>query len=234
MPDGTHQYYIGFIIDNADWVRESNENNNVFSFTPPITFDRLSLPDTPILTSPSNGATDVSINPTLTWESGGGGAHDYYTFEVRDESYNLFSGNSLNEIEDIGPLIPNMTYTWHVNATNSAGTSPWSDLWTFTTAPDTDVGKVEEELPQVFALHPNYPNPFNSGTTIRFDLEKAGFVELKILDIQGKEITSLISESKDAGSYQCVWDSGDLPSGIYLYRLQTDSHIETRKMIFQK
>ena len=226
-------WYVGFIIDFSFRVTEDNENDNRWYFTPSITIP-LALPNAPILDSPADGATNVSINPRLTWINGGGGAADYYTVEVRDESYDLVSGNASNEWKDIGPLTPNMSYTWRVNATNSSGSSPWSDMWTFTTAPDADVDKIEDVLPQVFALHPNYPNPFNSETTIPFDLEKSEFVELKILDIQGKEITSLISEFKESGSYQYIWNAKDIPSGIYLYRLQTDNHVETRKLILQK
>ena len=93
----------------------------------------------------------------------------------------------------------------------------------------------EENIrPESMMLYQNYPNPFNPTTTIQFQLKEAGFVELKIFDLRGKEIETLMKESKDKGVYNCVWDAKDLPSGIYLYRLKVGDHIETKKLILQK
>ena len=544
IPGG--EYSLGVFADAEDDIDEYVEDNNKKLFVyPKINIPATDLPNAPVLIVPSNGAMNVSINPKLQWQHGGGGTPDYYKIEVRDEFGTLVvSANSSNAHETVGPLSYNTTYTWHVQAVNSYGSSPWSDSWTFTTeggsgpidkswyeqitddgrmlysvdavsehigwtcgrntalfrttdggenwtdaagnspghrfysidaldeytavatgynfdfdlydiqktvdggntwtqtysqdgpirhihmfdalngravgdpvngawtvletsdggdswsmmptcpsaiegdfgyycgvnwyssdagwfgtnsskayhTPDrgnqwlnvvipelprvtsiafepsgnvgigcsgsdsqmartndggtsweniavpqqgtiynmhhadggfwtlinwdiwmsnnlgdtwehettaprylrdisfygsnenrtgwavgnrgiimrygTETTGIEQHdaynRPEMISLLQNYPNPFNAETTIIFDLEKPGFVDLKILDIQGKEIASLISEFKEAGSYQFTWDAGELPSGIYLYRLQTDSHIETRKLIMQK
>ena len=100
-----------------------------------------------------------------------------------------------------------------------------------------DMGAYEFSEPcqaQKFMLYQNYPNPFNPMTTIRFVLKQSYFVELKMYDIRGREIETLISGIREAGAHDLDWNTGDLPSGIYLYRLKAGGYVETRKVILQK
>jgi len=83
-------------------------------------------------------------------------------------------------------------------------------------------------------LHQNYPNPFNPSTTIEFNIPKTGEVTLKVFNILGEEVATLISDRLSAGSYSYEWDASSLVSGVYLYRLQAGDYIETRKMILMK
>ena len=92
----------------------------------------------------------------------------------------------------------------------------------------------DKTVPKTYRLAQNYPNPFNPITTICFDLPKSSFVTLKIFNILGKEITTLVNEKRSAGEYKMEWNSKGLPSGIYLYRLKTGDFIETRKLVLQK
>jgi hypothetical protein len=89
-------------------------------------------------------------------------------------------------------------------------------------------------IPRKFALHPNYPNPFNPITTIEFDLPKTSEVTLKIFNILGEEVTTLLSNRLSAGSYSYEWDASTLASGVYLYRLQAGDYVETRKLILMR
>lgn len=94
-------------------------------------------------------------------------------------------------------------------------------------------------LPSVFAVRPNYPNPFNPMTTISFDLAKPGHVRVAIYDISGRLVRTLVSEDRAAGSHAVIWDGaneagGRAASGQYLYRVTTDSHDVTRKMLMVK
>jgi predicted GH43/DUF377 family glycosyl hydrolase len=75
-------------------------------------------------------------------------------------------------------------------------------------------------IPQRFILHQNYPNPFNPSTTIEFDLPKTSEVSLKIFNIHGEEVATLVSDRLTAGNYTYEWDASNLASGVYLYRLQ--------------
>jgi len=85
-----------------------------------------------------------------------------------------------------------------------------------------------------FILYQNYPNPFNPTTTIIFDLPKTCHVMLKVYNILGEEVFTLISASLLTGSYQYEWDASNLASGVYLYRLQAGDYIETRKMVMMR
>jgi hypothetical protein len=90
------------------------------------------------------------------------------------------------------------------------------------------------ESPTTFSLNQNYPNPFNPSTTITFQLEKAGMTTLKIYDILGREIATLVNESLMAGGYKAKWNAASVSSGLYLYKLQSGNSVETRKMMFMK
>jgi hypothetical protein len=85
-----------------------------------------------------------------------------------------------------------------------------------------------------YHLSQNYPNPFNPSTTIEFDLPKTSNVTLKIFNILGEEITTLVSDRLNAGSFNYEWTASDLASGVYLYRLEAGDHIETRKMVLMR
>lgn len=87
------------------------------------------------------------------------------------------------------------------------------------------------ELPVEFALYQNYPNPFNPTTTIEFVLPEETFVNLKIYNVLGEEITTLLSNKLPAGNHKRVWNAGKLPSGIYLYCIQAGNFVQTKKLI---
>ena len=88
--------------------------------------------------------------------------------------------------------------------------------------------------PLDFALCPNYPNPFNPTTTIRYDVKETGIVSLKLFDLLGREVATLVYSSVPAGSYSIDWDAGHLPSGLYLCRMEAERFVETRKMVLLK
>jgi hypothetical protein len=88
--------------------------------------------------------------------------------------------------------------------------------------------------PENFALAQNYPNPFNPATTINYQIPAKSNVTLKIFNILGKEISTLVNEEKPAGLYQVNFDASNLPSGVYFYRLQAGNFAETKKMLLLK
>jgi len=85
-----------------------------------------------------------------------------------------------------------------------------------------------------FALHQNFPNPFNPTTAIEFSIPKSEFVTLKLYNILGEEVATLVSERLSAGSYKYDWDAGMLASGVYLYRIQAGDFADVKKMVFMK
>jgi hypothetical protein len=91
-----------------------------------------------------------------------------------------------------------------------------------------------EELPQVTALLGNYPNPFNPRTTISFNLVTEELVELRIYDILGREVATLINEILPAGTHSRQWDGSDQASGMYFYHFRVGEVSETRKLLLMK
>ncbi len=85
-----------------------------------------------------------------------------------------------------------------------------------------------------FRLSQNYPNPFNPTTVINFELPADGYTSLKVFDLFGRTIKILVEEFKSAGSYEVPFDAGDLPSGVYFYRLEFNNSLITKKMILTR
>jgi hypothetical protein len=95
---------------------------------------------------------------------------------------------------------------------------------------------VDEQnaLPTEFSLLQNFPNPFNPSTTIKYSVPQQSQVKIKVFDVLGEEIETLVNEEKPAGTYELTWNATNLPSGVYFYRLQVGDFIQTKKMILIK
>lgn len=93
---------------------------------------------------------------------------------------------------------------------------------------------IDISIPTKFTLKQNYPNPFNPITIINYQLSSKSSVTLKVFDILGNEVETLVQEEKDAGYYQVSFDASSLSSGIYFYMLKADNFVQTRKMILLK
>ena len=114
-------------------------------------------------------------------------------------------------------------------------------LYDFLTSSNIFIMKLDQELSteingtnlfsSSYKLDQNYPNPFNPSTSIQYSISSRQFVSLKVYDVLGNEVATLINEEKPAGSYKVDWNASGLPSGIYFYQLKADSYIETKKMV---
>jgi uncharacterized protein YcnI len=129
--------------------------------------------------------------------------------------------------------LENGVYEWRLRAVDAAyvGSDIASGQFNIgvSSTDDPDDNKLDE-----YSLEQNFPNPFNPVTTINFSIPKEGLVTLKIYNTIGEEIESLVSEIKQAGNYNVNFDASSLSSGIYFYRIHTDSFVETKKMILMK
>ncbi|MDP4114655.1 MAG: T9SS type A sorting domain-containing protein [Bacteroidota bacterium] len=92
----------------------------------------------------------------------------------------------------------------------------------------------KNNLPNGYSLSQNYPNPFNPSTKIKFTLPGNEFVSLKVYDVVGREVSTIINEQKVAGNYEITFNASSLSSGVYFYKLSTKSYSESRKMILIK
>lgn len=110
------------------------------------------------------------------------------------------------------------------------------DMYPITPRPTGVQGYVTADFPNGFALGRNYPNPFNAATVIDYRVTEPGQVVLKIANLLGQEITTLVAEEKAAGSHKVVWDGRDrlgrrMASGVYLYRIEAQGNALTSKML---
>ena len=98
----------------------------------------------------------------------------------------------------------------------------------------TSVKQISQLMPDHFALSQNYPNPMNPSTTISFNLPVKSFVSLKVFDMLGREVASIISQELPAGTYARQWNAGKMSSGVYFYRLQAGSFTQTKRLVLLK
>lgn len=106
--------------------------------------------------------------------------------------------------------------------------------WILKTINSVVVGIEDEMQPQTFSLEQNYPNPFNPVTKIKFTLASNEYTTLKVYDIIGKEITTLVNNQMEKGHYEINFDASNLPGGVYFYTLNAGGYKETRKMILMR
>lgn len=151
---------------------------------------------------------------------------DSLTYEDKEPWPRICDGGGPT-LELINPNLDNSKYVnW--NPSLSFGT-PGEINSIFTSAE-----KNGSFYPKEFKLFQNYPNPFNPSTKIKYSIPKAGNVKLQVYDILGKEVKILIDEYKSAGSYEIEFNSLDLPTGIYFYRIISGGFFSTRKMVLIK
>ena len=95
---------------------------------------------------------------------------------------------------------------------------------------------ADEELfvPLAYRLQQNFPNPFNPSTKIQYSVPQTSPVQIKVFDVLGNEIETLVNEEKQAGKYEVEFNAANLPSGIYFYQLKAANFVETKKMILMK
>ncbi len=98
----------------------------------------------------------------------------------------------------------------------------------------SEVTSVEDigQVPQHFHLYQNYPNPFNPSTEIRYQASEVSHVSLKVYDVLGREVATLVDGEVEAGHHRVQWNAEGLPSGVYFYRLEAGSFVRTKRMVF--
>ncbi len=186
------------------------------------------------LSSPVD-TTGVSRNPLLTWNASTA-ATSYDVQVATDSSFSdIVADTTVADTSvRLSPLAANTQFYWHVLATNSTDTGVYSGTGSFTTGDQVTGVSRTEDVPVRFALSQNYPNPFNPTTNIGYRIANAGFVSLKVYDVLGREVRTLVNEVKKPGSYEVGFDAGNLPSGVYFYRLQAGDVSITKKLVLVK
>jgi len=147
-----------------------------------------------------------------------------------------FSGFSLAHTTGLGSGNNGRSYSTTVTCV-----APYQGLTTgrvvncgINVTPMTGVITPVLNIPDKYNLSQNYPNPFNPTTTINFSIPKSGFVALKVFDVLGKEVATLVNETRVAGNYTVAFDGSRLSSGVYYYRIQADDYMDVKQMILLK
>lgn len=194
----------------------------------------LNLPESPVLISPANGAK-ISAKPLkLSWHKVSGAAS--YHLQVSSDNFVTMADDTT--LTDTSAVIiyykDKTTYSWRVSGINAAGEGSKSLAWNFTTDGVTEIDGLSNVIPDEYNLYQNYPNPFNPSTVIKYDLPKGAFISVKVYDILGREVLTLVNEYQKAGTYKITFDASNLTSGVYLYRIKANNFISVKKLVLMK
>jgi hypothetical protein len=162
-----------------------------------------------------SGSGDTTIESNMEYE----GSYFGFIFTPPNGNYGILMTNSdqdwAREAPERDQLMENiLTY--------------FSSLQTGINYPNSDAS------PDNYFLEQNFPNPFNPTTKISFSIPKLSSVTLKVYDVLGNEIETLVNEEKPVGTYELTWNAANLPSGVYFYQIRADNFIQTKKMILLK
>ena len=195
----------------------------------------------PTLIAPPNNSISIPLTPLLDWTIATGSTA--YRVQVStDSSFATSQFDSTTNRDSIvvpaGKLINNTKYYWHVRGQNIGGNGPYSVKFNFTTNP-VSVNQLGNEVPKIFKLYYNYPNPFNPVTKIRFDIPNSNgvngnFTRLIIYDVLGSEVATLVNEQLVPGAYEVQWDGSNFASGIYYYKITVGDFADVKKMVLIK
>ena len=199
-----------------------------------------SNPIQPIVGGPTNVTIPVS-SPQLTWFTPSAPQQGTtYNLEISDNpgfaSPEMYS-NLTSAQQVVNGLQPSASYFWRVTSKDGNGNLSWySNTGVFKTASQLTGFDEDNITPENFSLEQNYPNPFNPATVINFTLPEQKFVTLRIFDMLGREVRTLISGSIEKGHYSVTWDGRNssglsVTSGAYIYRISAGDYISSRKML---
>lgn len=201
-------------------------------------------PAAPTAVFPAHAAANIDYNVTLSWNcsdpDGDQLKYNVYMSQTMPPNQKVATELTTTSFKP-GELKKNTSYFWKIVA-KDASDSTQSQIYRFTTGSTTDISEGNN-LPDNYVLLQNYPNPFNPDTKITFGLPEASWVSLKVFDLTGSEITTLLNDYKTAGFHSVRFTMGDkLSSGIYFYRIKAGNYTgdknnlftETKKMMLIK
>ncbi len=199
----------------------------------------------PVVVLPANPIVGSTINSTaasLSWivpaQSSSTLTYDLEISKNKDLAGAELISNLKQPSYKATNLEANKVYYWRVKSKTSGGIkSDYSYSGSFNSGSATAV--KENEVPTQFELTQNYPNPFNPSTMISYSIAKSSFVSLKVYDILGREVKTLLSQQMNAGKHNLNWNGDDnygnkVSSGTYIYRISADNFVSSKKMILIK
>jgi len=192
------------------------------------TLGSTSLPAAVSDPSPENNALNIGTDTTLMWKA-----------SINADSYDVYFGTEnpppfvINQSEATfkpGGLAKGTRYYWRIDGKNSNGTTE-GIIWNFKVEEPTSVA---ETVPDKLIFIRNYPNPFNSFTTINYELKSHSEVKLFVYNVMGENVATLVNQWQTAGEHAVIFDAGNLESGVYFFSLKTGLFEQRGKMLLIK
>jgi subtilisin family serine protease len=223
-------------------IAEDNSGNILeYEMEPGFKFGINNPPLSFHLFSPADGDTmRLTLPPKaikLTWDRSSDVDRDFLLYSLTLKGPNIDTVfNSITDTSVVLNIMPRLStaslYKWTVGVFDGVVTVASLDTFRFKTSDIISSVKVEiNNIPTVFSLAQNYPNPFNPSTTINYDLPKESKVLLKVFNILGQEISTLVNEQLPAGRYSVLFQSQKLGSGVYFYRICAGEFVDAKKFI---
>jgi len=229
LPGNNQLANINFVNASTGWL--TGYNGVIFKTT------NGGVPlSAPQLIYPTNNLTIHTTKPGLTFTSVPGALSYFLQISTNSNFTTLtdFTYLTTNQYTvPAGKLTGGNTYYWRVKSIAGIVESQWSAIWSFYVHPDAIIN-TGTEIPKEYTLEQNYPNPFNPSTKITYSIPRASDVKITVFNLLGQEIKTLVNETKEAGIHEINFNAQNLNSGVYLYKIEAGSYIQTRKMTLIK
>lgn len=237
-------------LDNGTpyyWSVRSFDGGSVYSaWSSPESFVTLPTSSNPVVVpqtgSPVDGVQVADASPVLSWFLTTAAPGTIYDIQY-SKSDEFLDAQQINSIEETSIAVDNLeaseVYFWRVRSRAQDGTvSNYSQTATFVAPNVTGVEKLDM-IPEKFDVAQNYPNPFNPSTIIRYSIPEATFVSIKVYNMLGQEVVTLLNKEMKSGVYNVTWQGKDnygnkVSSGTYLYRVIAGKNILSKKMVLLK
>ena len=194
------------------------------------------VPKAPTLVSPVSGTQNVPGSKQVKWTS----VSDAIIYHLDVSTDSLFATTFISKDVPPTPIFSSVTglqgsttYYWRVKSCNGGHWSAYSPVWNFSTTMNAGVNDLAFEKAG-YRLDQNIPNPSRGQTTIKYVVPDRQVVSIKLFDIAGNEIATLLNEQKDKGEYQLTLDLNAYSSGTYFYQMQVGELQDTKKLVLEK
>lgn len=252
-PTGVHYTNTGAYT--VSLTSTNSNGSNTFTIVNYIKVAGVPLSSFNLVSPPNNSSITVGYNnPAIVkfdWQKSSPSATVKYMMKIKKlaspTEYTFTSDNngadtiislSKHFLDSVAALMgyigDSVRCTWRAGATNGLDTL-LSNVYLITLKSTTiGIQQIGTEIPEKFILYHNYPNPFNPGTVISFDVAKSSFIKIKVYDISGREVETLVKQELMPGKYKIDFNAGNLASGVYFYALESDNVYLVKKMVLLK